>query len=189
MDRLDASTRSLLMGRIRARGAKSTEKRLRSLLIRSGIRGWKLGHDVGLPGKPDVVFPHRKVAVFVDGCFWHGCRRCRSLPVSNVAFWRAKIHGNQVRDRRVTRELRELGWKVSRIWEHELRHDAAKVLERICSALRRVHRNPLKARDDQDSRPRRSSSARSFPRRNAARAVRIAPKRIRRHVVGNAWTR
>jgi len=147
MDCLDVSTRSLLMGRIRSRGTKSTERRFRSLLVRAGIRGWKLGHDAGLPGRPDVVFPRRKLAVFVDGCFWHGCRRCRSLPVANAAFWRAKILGNQARDRRATRELQKLGWEVSRIWEHELRHDAPRVLARIRVLPRSVHgdlRSPFK---------------------------------------------
>lgn len=131
MDRLSATARSRLMGRIRSRGAKSTEKRLRALLIRSGLRGWKLGHNAGLPGSPDVIFPRRKLAVFVDGCFWHGCRRCRSLPMTNALFWRKKILGNRARDRRASRDLRKLGWRVSRIWEHDLRHDTKGVLDRF----------------------------------------------------------
>lgn len=185
MDRFDVSTRSLLMGRIRSRGAKSTEKRLRSLLVRSGIRGWKLGHDAGLPGKPDVVFPRRKLAVFVDGCFWHGCWRCRALPVSNAAFWRAKILGNQARDRRATRELRKLGWEVSRIWEHELRHDHRGVLNRIRvspQSVRRNPRSPLRGSEGQDNPlPQRSAT-------NGAGFGKVTGK-TNKSRVDHAWTR
>jgi DNA mismatch endonuclease, patch repair protein len=135
------------MGRIRSRGTKSTEKRLRALLVAYGMRGWALGHDTGLPGRPDVVFSSRKLAVFVDGCFWHRCRKCRSLPVSNVGFWRTKILGNQARDRRATRELRKLGWAVLRIWEHELRDDGPAVIDRLRIEARCVQREPIKRRE------------------------------------------
>jgi len=135
MDRLDSITRSALMSRVKSRGAKSTERRLRALLVQSGTRGWLLGHRFGLPGRPDFVFPKARVAVFVDGCFWHGCRRCRTIPKSNHPFWAAKIGVNQARDRRVTRALRACGWNVVRIWEHELREDSPRTLERIQRAM------------------------------------------------------
>ncbi len=70
--------------------------------------------------KPDFVFPKLRLAVFVDGCFWHGCPSHATWPKQNAAFWRKKILGNRARDRRVNRELCALGWRVVRVWEHEL---------------------------------------------------------------------
>jgi DNA mismatch endonuclease, patch repair protein len=124
------------MSRVKARGTRSTEWKFRSLLMRSGVRGWQIGHDSGLPGSPDLVFRGVKLAVFVDGCFWHGCRRCRSVPATNVDFWSAKISGNMRRDRRVASALRAMGWNVLRVWEHELRGNPRIILRRV--AARRV---------------------------------------------------
>ncbi len=75
--------------------------------------------------RPDFVFPRLKLAVFVDGCFWHACPRHYRMPAGNRAFWRAKLARNQARDRLVTRTLRKAGWRVLRIWEHDL-HRATK---------------------------------------------------------------
>lgn len=111
--------------------------RLRSLLARSGVRNWQIGHNLDLPGSPDIVFPSDGLAVFVDGCFWHGCARCRSIPVTNRSFWSEKIGANKRRDRLVARRLRARGWVTLRIWEHELRGDNVRVLERIATARRR----------------------------------------------------
>src|SRR5262249_41513821 len=87
-------------GRMRAikeKGNKSTEKRLRAILVRAGVRGWKM-HPPGLPGKPDFLFPEARVVVFVDGCYWHGCAECGHIPNVNRPYWSAKIEGNQRRD-------------------------------------------------------------------------------------------
>jgi DNA mismatch endonuclease (patch repair protein) len=74
-----------------------------------------------LPGKPDFIFPKQRLAVFVDGCFWHGCRwHCR-MPKSRRNYWKPKIARNKKRDREVTRQLRRCGWKVFRVWEHALK--------------------------------------------------------------------
>lgn len=121
-DRFDRETRSRVMSRNRSRGTKSTELRLRGILVRSGIRGWQLGHSSKLPGRPDIVFFNRRIVVFVDGCFWHGCHRCRTIPKTNRAFWVEKIAANQRRDKKATRSLRKEGWCVVRIWEHDLRN-------------------------------------------------------------------
>jgi DNA mismatch endonuclease (patch repair protein) len=99
--------------------------------MRSGIRGWTLGHNTDLPGTPDFIFARARLAIFLDGCFWHGCRRCRSIPKANRVFWLAKIQGNKVRDRKVVRLLRGIGWNVIRIWEHELRINRDAVLRKI----------------------------------------------------------
>ena len=99
--------------------------------MRTGIRGWKLGHDTGLPGGPDVIFLRSRVAVFLDGCFWHGCGLCRSIPKTNRAFWATKLEGNRNRDKKANRKLKAIGWKVVRIWEHELHADYNRVLSKI----------------------------------------------------------
>jgi DNA mismatch endonuclease, patch repair protein len=82
-----------------------------------------------------VVFLRCRVAIFLDGCFWHGCSRCRSIPATNKAFWKAKIQGNIERDRNVTRMLRAMGWKVLRIWEHDLKADSEGILRRVLASF------------------------------------------------------
>ena len=117
--RFGGLTRSEVMSRIRGKGNEKTEVRLARLLRKAGIRGWR--RHLPIPGRPDFSFRKMKVAVFVDGCFWHGCPKCFRLPKQNREFWRAKIEGNRRRDRSVNGRLRRLGWKVVRIWECRLR--------------------------------------------------------------------
>ncbi len=123
------------MRAIKAKGNKSTERRLRALLAQAGIRGWKL-HPEGLPGKPDFLFPEACLAVFVDGCYWHGCPQCGHAPTVNRPYWSAKIAGNAARDQRNAIKLKEAGLRVLRLWEHELvGPSAAECLARIREAL------------------------------------------------------
>jgi DNA mismatch endonuclease (patch repair protein) len=110
--------RSAIMARIRSTGNKSTELRLVAILRSEGITGWRRNQPVF--GRPDFVFKAARVAVFVDGCFWHACPRCFRRPQSNNGYWDDKFQRNQRRDREVNRELRRLGWRVLRIWAHEL---------------------------------------------------------------------
>jgi DNA mismatch endonuclease (patch repair protein) len=107
------------MRAVRGRGNRSTELRLRLALVRSGLKGWHIGPKQ-VPGRPDFYFPEAKVAVFVDGCFWHGCRRCGHYPEKNSSFWKTKIQRNRLRDKRMSRKLRRSGVAVVRFWEHEL---------------------------------------------------------------------
>ena len=123
------------MGRIKSRNTKTTEWRFRSLLMRAGISGWTLGHDADIPGKPDILFRQIRLAIFLDGCFWHGCRRCGSMPKTNKKFWTAKIERNSARDKKVGRALRRMGWRVMRIWEHELKSDIGAVLQKLMAKL------------------------------------------------------
>jgi len=125
--------RSDVMSRIRGRGNKNTELALMRLLRRHRVVGWRRHQPVF--GKPDFVFPKAKVAVFVDGCFWHGCPKHFSPPANNRAFWRRKLAANQARDRRVNRSLRKEGWRVVRIWEHALVKRGAVCVRRIKAAL------------------------------------------------------
>ena len=126
------------MARIRSRGNKDTELALAKLFRRHGITGWRRhvqvwiaergtrkggAHGVSRPTfrvKPDFVFRQVRLALFVDGCFWHGCPQHATKPKNNRAFWRRKLSSNKKRDQLVNRALRKAGWRVLRIWEHEL---------------------------------------------------------------------
>lgn len=119
-DVLTRSQRSHCMSRIRGRDTKP-EVMLRKELWRLGLR-YRIHH--GLPGRPDIVFPSRRVVIFVDGCFWHRCPLHWQAPKNNAEFWERKIAANQLRDERVTRDLEEAGWRVIRIWEHQVRAGA-----------------------------------------------------------------
>ncbi len=127
------------MAAVRSRENSTTELPLGKLLWAAGLHGYRKQWKVA--GKPDFAWPGRKIAVFVDGCFWHGCRRCKSLPRTNTAFWRNKIETNRARDRRVNRRLRRQGWIVLRFWEHAVKRAAQRVVLKIAAA---VHaRRPL----------------------------------------------
>jgi DNA mismatch endonuclease (patch repair protein) len=143
--------RSEVMSRIRGRGNRDTEIALAKLLRANGISGWRRNQP--LFGKPDFIFRRERVAVFVDGCFWHGCpihsHPAKWLKKSSMAdaspspkrrrsgraFWAKKMAGNIARDRFVNRELRKAGWKVVRVWEHGLQNHV-RVVARISKALR-----------------------------------------------------
>jgi DNA mismatch endonuclease (patch repair protein) len=88
-----------------------------------------------LPGSPDFYFKSSRLAVFVDGCFWHGCRRCGHIPKTNTSFWAAKLSRNRERDRDVARDLRARGIVVVRIWEHELTSDLRGSVRRLAEML------------------------------------------------------
>ncbi|MGD0336334.1 MAG: very short patch repair endonuclease [Candidatus Omnitrophota bacterium] len=117
-DVLTKKQRSYCMSQIRARDTQP-EIILRKAISSAGISGYRLNYR--LLGKPDIVFPKRKIAVFIDGCFWHKCPRCFIKPDTNKKFWNEKIASNVKRDKIVNTELKRKGWKVLRIWEHELR--------------------------------------------------------------------
>jgi DNA mismatch endonuclease (patch repair protein) len=126
--------RSRNMQAIKSADNRSTERRLRARLAQLGIKGWRI-RARELPGCPDFVFTTDKVAVFVDGCFWHACPRCGHIPRSNSAYWIAKITRNKLRDRKVSEALRLLGYGVLRIWECKLRTDPERCLQRILKLL------------------------------------------------------
>ena len=126
--------RSEVMSRIRGRGNKDTEVALAKLFRRNKIIGWRRNQKIF--GKPDFVFPKLKLTVFVDGCFWHGCPWHETNPKNNRAFWRLKFSANKKRDGVVNRTLRRTGWRVVRIWEHELaKKNEVRLVRRILRAL------------------------------------------------------
>ncbi len=126
------SDRSDTMRRVRSRDT-SCELALRRELHRRGLR-YSLRRT--LPGKPDVIFVRAKVALFVDGCFWHGCPTHCRRPSSNTTYWNAKIDRNMARDQRVTGELAREGWRVIRLWEHEVRESPARCAARVARVVR-----------------------------------------------------
>lgn len=133
-----SESRTRNMRAIPSLGNKTTERRLVKLLRKHRIRGWRL-HPPGIVGKPDLVIQRARVAVFIDGCFWHGCPRCGRIPRTNKAYWTAKLTRNRRRDRAMSRALRALGYRVARIWECQLRVKPEHCLKRIVSELNRDH--------------------------------------------------
>ena len=119
-----------MMSRVRGRDNKSTEMALVEVFRRFKITGWRRQRTIPLGifternkprhVTPDFVFPGRRLAIFVDGCFWHGCPLHATLPKTNTDFWMNKIQKNKARDKIVASALRERGWCVMRIWEHSL---------------------------------------------------------------------
>lgn len=132
-DMFTPEERSRIMGRIPSRGNRTTELRFLRILRRFKVRGWR--RSSRLPGRPDFVFHQHRVAVFVDGDFWHGNPKQFRIPKSNVDYWRRKIDANRQRDRLVNRTLKSLGWRVVRFWESSL-SDGNRAIARLCRILR-----------------------------------------------------
>lgn len=126
--------RSANMRSIVGHGNKTTERRIRALIARARLRGWEL-HPDGVAFHPDVWFPSRRLAIFVDGCFWHGCPRCGHVPKTNGRYWSAKIARNRRRDARARRELNRIGYSVVRIWECALRDEPERCVDRVRRAI------------------------------------------------------
>lgn len=121
------------MSRIRGQNTRP-EVLLRRALWSRGLR-YRLHYKTPV-GKPDIVFPGPRVAVFVDGCFWHGCPDHYVKPRTRDEFWAAKLEGNIDRDRRQTIELETLGWTVIRLWEHEVRAQTEAAANRVEGVVR-----------------------------------------------------
>jgi DNA mismatch endonuclease (patch repair protein) len=138
VDTVSRKVRSQIMSRIRGTGNERTEKAVASMLRQAGIKGWRRHIAIRLPPtraamsvasdgtkfkpsvRPDFVFPKQKVALFIDGCFWHGCPWCYTAPKSARAFWKRKVVTNRERDRYQTVALKMSGWTVVRMWEHQV---------------------------------------------------------------------
>lgn len=156
-DLLSKARRSELMAKVRSRGNCTTEVRLAQAFRQAGVSGWRRHRQVRLraapkkttaaPKKsskrssgcvcPDFVFTRTKVAVFVDGCFWHACPNHGRLPKSRREFWKKKLAANTARDRYVTQQLRSQGWSVVRLWEHTLRQNLRRCVGRVRESLER----------------------------------------------------
>jgi DNA mismatch endonuclease (patch repair protein) len=130
-DIMSDAKRSALMARIHSKHTKP-EQMIENALADQGLRFET--HPTDLPGRPDIVFRREKVAVFVDGDFWHGWR----FPLWQKKLspkWQKKIAGNRARDGRTFRKLRRLGWKVVRVWEHQVEQNLPRCIERIAASV------------------------------------------------------
>ncbi len=130
------------------RGRTGPERKLASGLWHEGFRfvtaeGYRKRFGNRLPGQPDLIFTKKMAVVFVDGCFWHGCRRCHDFGRDCSPFWQQKIDTNVKRDRRISLTLRRQGWKVIRVWEHDLRKASRldATVKRVSSALWAIDEN------------------------------------------------
>lgn len=113
-EKIDKETRSFIMRQVKSSKNKSTEEKLAAIMRELGVIGWRRNSKKF--GKPDFIFPRLKIALFVDGCFWHG-HFCKSLPITNRDYWVKKIERNKQRDKLVNKTLKYNQWKVIRIWE------------------------------------------------------------------------
>lgn len=129
--------RSEVMSKIRGRDTRP-ERQLRRALWAVGCR-YRL-HLASVPGRPDVCFPGERLAVFVHGCFWHGCPIHYTPPKAHPAFWRRKIGKNRARDRRTLLALGKSGWSVIEFWEHDLERDGGKCAQHVVTTLRKLRR-------------------------------------------------
>ena len=135
-DKFSSEVRSRIMSKIRGKNTKP-ELVVRKLLWHRGFR-----YRIHFPiqgstklVKPDIAFPRQKVAIFIDGCFWHACPKCYKEPKSNVDFWKKKIQRNRARDKEDKENLVDLGWHTIRIWEHEIKDSLEEVIDRITKHL------------------------------------------------------
>ena len=109
------------------------ELKLRKLLWSHGIRGYRIHYN--LPGKPDIVFTKKKIAIFIDGCFWHKCPICFQEPETRKEFWMKKIQSNVERDDKVNLQLKSDGWTVMRFWEHDVRKNPEAIVKHISGKI------------------------------------------------------
>jgi DNA mismatch endonuclease (patch repair protein) len=127
-------TTSRLMSKNKSKNTKP-ELILRKEMWRNGVRGYRL-HWKKAPGKPDIAFPGRRIAIFVNGCFWHRCPNCEpQMPKSNVEFWKNKFEKNVERDKKKLEQLAENGWQTITIWECQIKDDVTEQVERIKQIL------------------------------------------------------
>lgn len=132
-DIFEKEKRSKIMSAVHSKQNKSTEMKLIKIFKENGIVGWRRNYKV--KGHPDFVFPDKKIAIFVDGCFWHGhdCRNTR--PADNAEYWQKKCERNMRHDKEITALFENRGWTVIRIWECELKKKNFEILDRKLAIL------------------------------------------------------
>jgi len=118
MDVLTKKQRSYCMSQIKNKDTK-IELNFRKYIYKKNLRGYRIKNKI--IGKPDLYFPRKKIAVFIDGCFWHKCPKCYKKPKSNIKFWEKKIRENKKRDKAVNRAIKKSGMKLLRFWEHQVK--------------------------------------------------------------------
>lgn len=140
-DKITVSQRSLNMSKIKGKDT-SIEIKFRKGLYRNGIR-YSLRKQIF--GKPDLIIPSKRIAIFVNGCFWHQHENCKlaNMPKSNIEFWKKKLDGNKVRDNTVDEELTVAGWKVIRVWECEIEDHYVETVNRISDEIK-FYKKPIR---------------------------------------------
>ena len=128
VDVLTKKQRSYNMSQIKGKNTKP-EIRLRKELLSKGLKGYRIHKNI--TGKPDIIFPKQKIAIFIDGCFWHRCPVCYKEPKTNSKFWSEKIESNKLRDKKINVQLKKKGWRVLRFWEHEIKKDVSGCADKI----------------------------------------------------------
>lgn len=126
MDTFSPVERSRIMAKVKSKGNRSTESAVVDLFRAAQLSGWR--RHFPLDGHPDFIFPKKRIALFVDGCFWHGCPKHGRIPSTNRSYWTDKISANKKRDIRVRRLLRADGWVVLRLWEHDIKTPRATLM-------------------------------------------------------------
>ncbi|OQX22701.1 MAG: very short patch repair endonuclease [Candidatus Altiarchaeales archaeon A3] len=135
-DVLTKKQRSFNMSQIKSKDTKP-EIKIRKQLYKKGIRGYRVHYK--LFGKPDIVFPAKKIVIFIDGCFWHKCPKCFIESETRKEFWMKKIEGNVDRDHKVKVKLKKEGWTVLRYWEHEIKKSPEQVALKIIKKLKHIN--------------------------------------------------
>jgi len=130
-DVMTPQQRSRCMSKVKNKNT-SLEVKFRKILW---MRGMRYRLDSKLLGRPDLVFVSAKIAVFVDGCFWHACPIHGQKPKTNINFWSEKLTKNMLRDQKVNAELANLGWQVIRFWEHELKDDTERCVKELMKTI------------------------------------------------------
>ena len=133
MDTVSKRTRSEIMSRVRSKDSK-IEINFRKNLWSAGFRYRK--NSTKYFGKPDIVLKKYKTVIFIDSCFWHGCKKHCRVPSAHKIYWMKKITRNIARDKEVSKYYKKQGWKIIRVWEHKIKKNAAKSISRIEKALK-----------------------------------------------------
>jgi len=140
MDNLTPAQRTKCMSHIKRKDTKA-EIVFRKAIWNKGMKGYRI--DVNLPGRPDLFFPRYKLAIFIDGCFWHKCPECFVKPKSNQEYWLPKIERNIERDRDNEIELRKLGIDIIRFWEHDVKKNLGQIIEEFIEKYEEIKNNTL----------------------------------------------
>ena len=129
-DKITKTQRSYIMSQIRGTRTKP------ELIVKENIDGRKLRYQPkGIPERPDFANKSKKIALFIDGCFWHKCPRCYKPPKSNKKYWKAKVERNTKRDKHVNRKMKKEGWTVIRFWEHQVKENELHIIKKINELL------------------------------------------------------
>lgn len=131
-DNVSKEKRSAIMSKVRSKDSK-IEIEFRKALWNKGFRYSKNSRKYF--GKPDMVLMKHKTVIFIDSCFWHGCKKHCRPPSTNKKYWIEKIERNKKRDKEVSHHYRKIGWRVIRIWEHQIMKDKAKIVKKITLKL------------------------------------------------------